>query len=129
VASPASVLEQAPPELFKPPPLHRFGPPGPGNSIEDSATVSPSGKAITISFIGAHAGHAPCDASYTATAVSNRRAVAFTIKGIAVPLPPGGACNLVGYHRTAVLRLPRPLGARVLISATDGGAVEVRPGR
>jgi len=37
------------------------------------------------------------------------------------------ACALVGYARPAVLHLARPLGARVLISATDGGAVPVTP--
>ena len=38
-------------------------------------------------------------------------------------------CTLVGYTRTAALHLARPLGARVLVSATDGGAVPVTPRR
>jgi hypothetical protein len=125
VAHPASVLAVGGSDLFAPPPLHRFGPPGPSNSIEDSATISGSGRIITVSFVGGHAGNAQCDDSYRISAVADSRAVAFTITTIPVPVPPGEACNLAGYARTAVLHLSRPLGARVLISATDGGAVPV----
>ena len=128
VANPASVLALVPPAVFVPPPLHRFGPPGPGNSIEDSATVSGSGKTITLSFTGGPAGHAPCDYSYRASAVVDRQAVAFTITTIAVPVPPGEACTAIGLVRTAVLHLSRPLGPRVLVSASDGGAVPVTRG-
>jgi hypothetical protein len=42
-----------------------------------------------------------------------------------VPAPRNTICTAVGYTRTAVLRLARPLGARVLISRTDGGAIPV----
>lgn len=131
VAEPASVLAPMAPELFVPPPLNRFGAPGPGNSIEDAATISASGKAITISFIGAHTGGGACDSAYRATAVSDSRAVAFAITAIQTPAQaaPGQICTAVGYKRLAVLRLPRPLGARVLVSATDGGAVAVTPAR
>jgi hypothetical protein len=129
VADPASVLALAAPDMFTAPGLHRFGPPGPGNSIEDAATISASGKAITISFIGAHAGGGACDSAYRATAVSDSRAVAFTITAIPTlaQAAPGQICTAVGYKRLAVLHLARPLGARVLISATDGGAVPVTP--
>src|SRR5262249_6657760 len=79
VAHPASVLAVGSPDLFIPPDMHRFGPTGPGNSIEDSATVSASGKTITVTFIGGPAGNEACDDSYRASAVADRRAVAFTI--------------------------------------------------
>lgn len=125
VARPASVLALAPPDLFTPPGLQELGPPGTGNSIEDSARVDRSGKVITISFIGAHAGNRPCDASYSARAVAGRRAVAFTIRTIQAPAPPNTICAAVGYTRTAVVHLDKPLGARVLISGTDGGAIPV----
>jgi hypothetical protein len=125
VAMPASVLALAPPDVFTPPGLQELGPPGTGNSIEDSARVDASGKVITISFIGAHAGSRPCDASYSARAVAGRRAVAFTIRTIPAPAPPNTICAAVGYTRTAVLHLDKPLGARVLISGTDGGAIRV----
>jgi hypothetical protein len=125
VAKPASVLALAPPDLFLPPPMQQLGPSGTGNSIEDSATADRPGRAIKISFIGAHAGNGPCDARYSASAVSSSQAVAYTIKTITTPAPPHTFCSDVGYTRTAVLHLREPLGARVLISSTDGGAVPV----
>jgi hypothetical protein len=125
VAKPASVPALAAPYVFTPPPLQQLGPTGTGNSIEDSARTDSSGTAITLSFIGAHAGNRPCDAHYLASAVSNRRVVGFTIKTILAPAPPRTFCAAIGYTRTAVLRLAKPLGARVLISSTDGGAIPV----
>jgi hypothetical protein len=125
VAKPASVPALAAPYVFTPPPLQQLGPTGTGNSIEDSARTDSSGTAITLSFIGAHPGNRPCDAHYLASAVSNRRVVAFTIKTILAPAPPRTFCAAIGYTRTAVLRLAKPLGARVLISSTDGGAIPV----
>lgn len=125
VAKPASVLALAPPDLFTPPPLQQLGPTGTGSSIEDSGTANRSGTAITISFVGAAPGNGPCDARYSASAVANRRAVAFTIRTITTPAPPGTICTAVGYTRTAVLHLAKPLSARVLISSTDGGAIPV----
>lgn len=125
VAKPASVLALAPPDLFTPPRLQELGPPGPGNSIEDSATVDRSGRVLTISFVGAPSGNRPCDAHYSASAVAGRRAVAFTIRTIMAPAPPNTVCTTVGNPRTAVLHLDNPLGARVLISGTDGGAIPV----
>jgi len=80
---------------------------------------------ITIYFIGAHAGNRPRDAHYSASAVADRRAVAVTIRTVAAPAPPNTICTTIGYTRTAVLHLNKPLGARVLISATDGGALPV----
>src|SRR5581483_12465416 len=64
VDDPALVLGVARPSVFFPPPLRRFGQPGPGSSIEDSATVSAAGTSITISFVGSPAGTNPCDAEY-----------------------------------------------------------------
>jgi hypothetical protein len=129
VANPASVLALAPPSVFIPPPLHRFGESGPGSSIEDSATMSASGRLITLSFLGGPAGEGPCDSSYRASAMADRRAVAFTLTAMPVSVPVGVACSSVGYTRTAALHLARPLGGRVLISATDGGAIPVMPAR
>jgi hypothetical protein len=125
VATPASVLALAPPDVFIPPRLQQLGPPGPGNSIEDSATTDRSGTVITIHFVGAPSGHGPCDARYRASAVASRRAVAFTIKTITPPSQSTTICAAVGYARTAVLHLRTPLGARALISSSDGGALPV----
>ncbi len=129
VDAPASVLALAPAEVFRPPALHRFDPPGPGSSIADSATESPSGTTIKLSFAGAPPGTGPCEANYRAGAVASRRAVAFTITTIAAPVPPGQACPALAAIRTVALHLTKPLGARVLISAADGGAVPVTPAR
>ena len=125
VAKPASVLALARPDLFTPSALEPLGTTGTGGSIEDSARADRSERAITITFIGAPPGNAPCDARYTASAVATDRAVAFTIKTITTPAPPATVCTAVGYMRTAILHLAEPLGARVLISSSDGGAIPV----
>ncbi len=127
VADPASVLAVATPEVFIPP--RRLAPPGPGSPGEVSATISPSGTAITLSFAGPPAGTAPCEANYQVSSMSSKHAVAFTITTVAAPIPPGQACPALAVVRTVVLQLARPLGARVLVSASDGGAVPVTPGR
>lgn len=41
------------------------------------------------------------------------------------PALPGAMCTAVGYTRTVVCHLATPLGARVLVSGSDGGAVQV----
>jgi hypothetical protein len=125
VAQPASVLAVAAPDVFVPPALQELGPPGPGNSIEDSARADRSGTRLTISFVGAPAGTGPCDAQYTVRGTANRRAVAFTIVTIRQPGNAGAICTAVGRGRTAVVHLPRPLGARVLVSSSDAGAIAV----
>lgn len=125
VARPALVLALASPDVFTPPPLQQLGPTGPGNSIEDSARSNRLGTAITIFFIGAPPGNGPCDASYSASSVANRRAVAFTIKTRTPPASPDTVCTTVGYTRKTTLHLTRPLGRRVLISSSDGGALPV----
>jgi hypothetical protein len=104
-------------------------PTGPGDSIKDTARVDVSGRSITISFPAALAGTGPCEADYRVGAVSDQRAAAFTIPTVATPVPPGQACPALAVIRSVVLRLAKPLGARVLVSATDGGAVVVTTGR
>jgi len=125
MADPASVLALAPPALFMPPALRRFAPPGPGNSVELSATASRSGTVLTLSFPGPLPGTGPCAASYRASVLGDRRAVAVTIATTSPAVPSGVACPAIAVTRTAVVRLARPLGSRVLVSATDGGAIPV----
>jgi hypothetical protein len=127
VADPASVLALTPSDLFIPPRLHLAGPAGPGSSVEVSATISPPGKAVTLSFPGPPAGTGPCEANYRVSAVSSQHAVAFTITTVAAAIPPGQACPALAVIRTAVLHLDRPLGGRVLVSSADGGAIAVTP--
>ena len=126
VAQPASVLALTPSGLFIPAPLRQLGATGTGNSIEDSARTGRRGTPITIAFVGAPAGTGPCDARYAVSAVANRRAVAFTITTITTPSAAGAICASVGYPRTVTLHLAAPLGSRVLISSSDGGAIPVR---
>lgn len=128
VADPASVLALAAGDVFIAAPAMRTGQPGLG-STHVTATRSPSGKVIALSFAGGAAGSGACGASYRVSALGDRQAVAFTITRIAVPAPAGQACPALAVMRTAVLHLGRPLGSRVLVSASDGGAVPVTAAR
>jgi hypothetical protein len=92
---------------------------------EEFASASHGGRAITISFVGGHAGNQPCDDSYTASATPSRTAVAFIIRAIPVPLPVNTYCTSVGYTRTVTVHLTRPLGPRVLIDGADAIPVPV----
>lgn len=129
VADPASVLAVASADLFMPPRLHLSGASGAGSAAGVSATISRSGTAVKLFFAGAPAGTEPCEANYRASALTSAHAVAFTITTVAAPVPPGQACPALAVIRTAVLHLDRPLGGRVLVSATDGGAIPVTPAR
>jgi hypothetical protein len=97
---------------------------------EEFATASQGGRAITISFVGGHAGHQPCDDSYTASATPSRTAVAFIIRQIPVttPLPADTGCYEVGYERTVTVHLTQPLGPRVLIDGADAIPIPVSHG-
>jgi hypothetical protein len=118
---PASVLAVVP---FDAPPLRRLDPNGVGNSQDgEQAIVSADDRTLTISFTGGPAGHGPCNDSYSATAATSTRAVAFTVYEHPAPAPPNTFCAAVGYTRTVAVRLARPLGARVLVDSTDAGAI------
>jgi hypothetical protein len=95
---------------------------------EEFASASQGGKAITISFVGGHAGNQPCDDSYTASATPSRTAVAFIIRDIPVPLPVNTYCASVGYERTVTVHLSKPLGPRVLIDGADAIPIPVGSG-
>jgi hypothetical protein len=119
----ASVLAVVP---YKAPPLRRLDLDGVGNSEDgEQAVISADDRTLKIFVIGGHAGNRPCDDSYSATAGDSDRAVAFTIYEHPAPTPPNLGCAGVGYKRTAVVRLNRPLGARVLVDSTDAGAIRV----
>jgi hypothetical protein len=126
VSSPAAVLAVGGSGLFNQPRLvapthHGF------ESYPDSATVSVDGKTLTIGFVGAHSGNKPCDASYSAIATQSTQAVAVQLYQHLAPEPAGATCDLVGYERTVKVHLSRPLGARVLINATNAGAIPAYP--
>ncbi len=119
---PASVLAARP---YPAPPLRRLDPSGINSQAGGSAVLSSGGRRLTISFTGGPAGNEPCDDSYTVTTIASRTAVVFTIIDTPVPVPTGEPCTAVGYRRQVVARLAYPLGARVLVDSTDGGAIPV----
>jgi hypothetical protein len=124
VARPALVLALAGPRLFAPPPLQQLGPPDREIRTKTPPRLTaPNGDRDLL--IGAPPGNGPRDPTYRASAVQDRRAIAFTITTHSQPAPPQTVCAAVGYTRTTVLHLPRQLGRRVLISSTDAGAVPV----
>jgi hypothetical protein len=106
---------------------------------EMSGRLSSDGQAITLRFLGAPAGHRPCDASYTAGAVYDEVSLVIsfwiTQHTIGVPLDASHnhtssaslpvACRAVGYWRTATLRLPGPLGHRPLIDSRNDAPIHV----
>ena len=98
---------------------------GLGQLDRGAATVSPSGTAIKLSFSGAPPGTAPCDANYRASARGRPSGGRLHDHDARRTRPAGSGLHRPRLARTAVLHLARPLGARVLVSATDGGAVAV----
>ena len=101
--------------------------PGPFvRSIGGGATVSPSGRQLTFSFVGGPP-DGPCGVDYIGIPAESPHAVA-----VAVQSNPGRpqagpiACDLVGHMRSVTVLLARPLGGRVLVDAS-GAAVEACP--
>lgn len=122
----ASVLA---PVVYKAPRLRRRDLDGVGNSADgEHAVMSTDGQRLTIFFTGGPAGNQPCDDNYSATAAESDQAVAFTLYEHPAPTPPDPlGCTAVGYLRSIVVRLNRPLGARVLVDSADAGAIPVTP--
>jgi hypothetical protein len=92
---------------------------------DDRATISADGRVVRLSFTGAHAGHQPCDASYSAKTASDTHAIAFWLVAHPVRSKAPTACTAVGYTRTVAIHLVHPLGARVLVDAASAGPVLV----
>lgn len=106
---------------------------------EMSGRLSTDGQEITLRFVGAPAGHRPCDASYSADALYDDLSlvVSFWIIQHTVGAPLDAttnhtrsaslpvACRAVGDWRTVRLRLPGPLGHRPLIDSRDDAPVRV----
>jgi hypothetical protein len=85
---------------------------------------------LTQRFIGGPAGDKPCDTSYTAHTLEGRfnemaLVVSFWITQHTVAASQQTACPLVGYPRTATLRLAGPLGHRPLIDSRNYAPVRV----
>jgi hypothetical protein len=122
VRDPAGVLAVANSRIFVP----RVRPAN-GNPFVAAARLGRDGRTLTVQFVGAPSGTGPCSASYSATQVASRAAVAVAVKEHAH----GGtvACAAVGYPRRVTVALAAPLGGRVLVDAASGVAVAVLPAR
>src|SRR5262245_34987175 len=104
VASPSTVI-------VKPPPWDPYNAPE-GISIE-SATTTPDGRQLTVSFTGAPLpASQPCGADYTAEAVESANAVAVIV--LARYHAAGETCFAVGAVRTAIVDLTQPLRGRAV---------------
>jgi hypothetical protein len=91
-----------------------------------TAKSTSDGRTVTIDFTGAQYGaDKPCGKDYTLEAVTSAHAVVIILrtldhKGLVV-----GACNMMGFPRTASIQLAEPLGNRVLLEGTVGHPVTV----
>ncbi|MGH9090865.1 MAG: hypothetical protein ACRDZR_05730 [Acidimicrobiales bacterium] len=119
IQDPAAVLAVATSAVYSPPATGDGTPPA-----EMSATVGGDGRHLVVNFAGAPAGTGPCTASYSLSIKASRRAVAVDVISHAHH-EPGVACSLIGYPRHAAAELAAPLGARVVVDASSGGAASV----
>jgi hypothetical protein len=109
----------------EPPPWDANDPPT-GISI-DSARGTTTGTTLTVGFIGApDRGDKPCGADYTAEGVESETAVVVIV--VSHEQAFGGACNLAGALRTAIVELARPLGDRAVLEVKEGLPVPVTLG-
>jgi len=119
IHGPAAVLAVAPTQIFPPP-----APADVPLPLVDWAFSRAGGRALTVRFTGAAAGHGPCTASYSVQAAESATAVAVAV--IEHPHAGGSvACSAVGYSRQVTTRLAEPLGARVVVDVVSRAAVPV----
>lgn len=90
-----------------------FNPPVPWGG--ENATVTDRGRELRLSFVGGAAGDKPCDDSYTAGSVADSHAVAVWLTDH--PVNGAAICSTVGYPRTVLVHLARPLGPRALVES------------
>jgi hypothetical protein len=119
IRGPAAVLAVAPTQIF-PPPAQA----GRQLPLVDWAFSRTGGRALTVRFSGAPAGHGPCTAGYSVRIAESATAVAVAVTEH--PHASGSvACSAVGYSRQATARLAEPVGARVVVDAVSRAAVPV----
>ena len=109
------------------PPAWNADDPPVGVSI-DWAVGTADARRLEVGFVGA-AASGPCGQDYTAEAVESELAIVVIVTGRPVENPessgPPGGCRLVGYGRTAEVRLGEPLGDRVVLEVRQGLPVPV----
>jgi hypothetical protein len=101
------------------PPFDRWPLPGmpTGDGGPGPVSISPDGRQLTLSFIGAQAGTGPCGAEYTADVKQSATAVSISTRELPKPNGDRGQCTLVGYTRTVTVTLSSPLGNRVVVDS------------
>src|SRR5436190_4253030 len=104
VQNPAAVLAVAASARFSAP-ADSLGGPSVG------ARLAADNRTVTITFVGARAGHGPCTADYTVDQLASNIAVAVSVRETRREI---GTCDLVGYPRQQTIVLAAPLGNRVL---------------
>jgi hypothetical protein len=120
VENPATVLAIAPSAIYSAPVTT-----GGFSRAQTGATIE-HGRTLVANFAGAQSGSGPCTASYSLSVKESKEAVAVVV--VAHPHESGAvACTAVGYPRHASARLKAPLGGRVVVDATTGGAMSVTP--
>lgn len=96
-------------------------------SLDESANVSPDGRAVTFHFAGAPPTAGPCGAEYSGALAESSSAVAVAV--LAIPHESSGgpvACTAIAAFRSVTVSLATPLGGRVVLNAS-GSAVEACP--
>jgi hypothetical protein len=96
----------------------------------DSAAGTRTGRALTVTFIGAFGpGSQPCGADYDAEAVESSLAVVVIVHEHRYLSPDPSAsqiaCAAVGATRTATVQLAEPLGDRAVLDPMEGVPVSV----
>lgn len=130
VAKPVYVLALTRATSFSPPATRQLLRSEVGAYEEDHAVVFGTGRVIRLTFVGGPAGHQPCDISYTAGSLADKHAVAFWITAHPVKTHGiGVACDAIGYNRTVLIHLAKPLGGRALVDAASAGQVPVSGAR
>lgn len=94
---------------------------------EGDVTLSPDGRRLTYSFLGAAPGQGNCRADYRPVFVETATAVALG----AIEHPKGhnrnGTCRLSSYRRSVSVLLTAPLSNRVVVTYSYGAPLPVRP--
>jgi hypothetical protein len=90
----------------------------------NSASGSTAGRRLTVEFTGSpQPASEPCGIDYTAEAVESGAAVVVYL--IETRHAADEACTAIGFTRTAVAELDRPLGERAVLDVTQGLPVPV----
>jgi hypothetical protein len=100
-----------------PPSWDPYNPPG-GLAI-DSATTTPPGSQLTVTFTGSPGpASQPCGADYGAEAVESANAVVVIV--IEHPHAADEGCPAIGAPRTTTVDLAQPLGERAVLEVQQG---------